>query len=45
MKEVQIKQWVEAKERGSVELKIIVTHNIGDSVRPITKCTKLLMGT
>jgi hypothetical protein len=36
---------VEAKERGSVELKIIVTHNVGDSVRLIKKWTELLMGT
>ena len=42
--EVHIEQWVQAKEGESVELKIIVTHNLGDSVRPITKWVKLPMG-
>jgi hypothetical protein len=31
------------KEGWSVELKIIATHNLGDSIRPITKWVKLLM--
>jgi hypothetical protein len=33
-----------AKEGWSVELKSIATHNLGDSVRPIMKWEKLLMG-
>jgi hypothetical protein len=36
---------VQAKEGWSVELKIIATHNIGDSVRPIEKREELSMGT
>jgi hypothetical protein len=32
------------KEDWSVELKSIATHSLGDSVRPITKWVKLLMG-
>jgi len=32
------------KEGWSVELKIIATHDLGDSVRPITKWEKLPMG-
>jgi hypothetical protein len=32
------------KEGWSVELKIISTHNLGDSVWPITKWVKLPMG-
>ena len=35
---------MQAKERGNVELKIIVTYNLGDGVRPIMKWVKLLMG-
>jgi hypothetical protein len=35
---------VQAKEGGSVDLKRIVTHILGDSVRPIDKWTKLSMG-
>jgi hypothetical protein len=35
---------VKAKEGGDVELKIIVTHNIGDGIRPIAEWTKLPMG-
>jgi hypothetical protein len=35
---------MQTKEGWSVELKIISTHNLGDSVRPITKWEKLLMG-
>jgi hypothetical protein len=44
LNEVQIKQWVQAKEGGNVELKIIVTHGIGDGVRSISEWTKLPMG-
>ena len=32
------------KERGNVELKSIVTHNLSDGVRPITEWEKLPMG-
>jgi hypothetical protein len=32
------------KEGLSVELKSIATHSLGDSVRPIMKWEKLLMG-
>jgi hypothetical protein len=35
---------VQAKERRNVELEIIITHNLGDGVQPITKWVKLLMG-
>jgi hypothetical protein len=35
---------VQAKEGGSVDLKIIVTHSVGDSVRPIAKWMELPMG-
>jgi hypothetical protein len=35
---------MQAKEGWSVELKIIATDSFGDSVRPITKWEKLLMG-
>jgi hypothetical protein len=34
-----------AKERGNVELKIMVTHRIGDVVRSIMEWEKLPMGT
>jgi hypothetical protein len=44
MEEVHIEQWVQAKEGGSVELKRIVTHSLGDSVRPIAKWEELPMG-
>jgi hypothetical protein len=43
-KEVHIEHWVQAKEWWSVELKSIVTHNLGDGVRPIEKWVELLMG-
>jgi hypothetical protein len=43
LKEVCIEHWVQAKEGGKVELKIIVTHNLGDSVRSITEWTKIPM--
>jgi hypothetical protein len=35
---------VQAKERRNVELKIIITHNLGDGVQPITEWEKILMG-
>jgi hypothetical protein len=35
---------VQAKERRNVELEIIITHNLGDGVQPITEWEKLLMG-
>jgi hypothetical protein len=35
---------MQTKEGWSVELKNIATHNLGDSIRPITKWVKLLMG-
>jgi hypothetical protein len=35
---------MQTKEGGNVELKSIVTHNLGDGVRPITEWEKLLMG-
>jgi hypothetical protein len=35
---------VQAKEGGNVELKSIVTHNLGDGVRSIVECMKLSMG-
>jgi len=34
---------VKAKEGGKVELKIIVTQNLGDGLGSITKCMKLPM--
>jgi hypothetical protein len=36
---------VQAKERGNVELKIIVTHNLGDGVSSIMEWEKLSVGT
>jgi hypothetical protein len=44
MKEVHIEYWVQAKEGWSVVLKSIATHNLGDSVRPISKWAEILMG-
>jgi hypothetical protein len=44
LKQVHIEHWVQAKEGWSVELKIIATHKLGDSVRPIEKWEDLLMG-
>jgi hypothetical protein len=35
---------VQAKEGGNVELKNIVTHNLGDCIRSIAEWMKLLMG-
>jgi hypothetical protein len=34
---------VNAKEGGKIELKIIVTHNLGDGIRSMMKWMKLLM--
>jgi hypothetical protein len=42
-KEIHIEHWVQNKEGWSVELKIISTHSLGDSVRLIEKWEKLLM--
>jgi hypothetical protein len=36
---VHIEHWVQAKEGGNVELKIIVSHNLGDGVWSITEWT------
>jgi hypothetical protein len=44
LKEVHIEYWMQTKEGWSVDLKSIATHNLGDSVRPITKRAKLPMG-
>jgi hypothetical protein len=35
---------MQTKEGWNVELKIISTHNLGDSLRPITKWEKIPMG-
>jgi hypothetical protein len=35
---------VQSKERRNVELKIIITHHLGDGVQPITEWAKLPMG-
>jgi hypothetical protein len=43
-KEVLIEYCMQTKEGWSVELKIIATHNLGNSVWPITKWSKLPMG-
>jgi hypothetical protein len=43
MKEVHIEHWVQTKEGWRVEIKIISTHNLGDSVRPIAKWVELSM--
>ena len=44
MKEIHVEHWVQAKERGNVELKIIIPQGLGDGVRPINVWAKLLMG-
>jgi hypothetical protein len=44
LKESHVEEGMQAKERGNVELKIIVTHRLGDGVWPITEWKKLLMG-
>jgi hypothetical protein len=43
-KDRHVEDWVKEKERGNVELKRIVTHSLGDGVRPIMEWKKLLMG-
>jgi hypothetical protein len=43
-KEIHIEHWVQTKERRNVELKRIIPHGLGDSVRPIMERAKLLMG-
>jgi hypothetical protein len=44
LKESHVEDWVQAKERGNVERKSIVTHNLGDSVWTIPEWAKLPMG-
>jgi hypothetical protein len=44
VKEIHIEHWVQAKERRNVELKIIISHGLGDGLRPITEWVKLPMG-
>ena len=44
MKEIHVEHWVQDKERRNVELKRIISHGLGDSVRSITEWLKLLMG-
>jgi hypothetical protein len=44
VKEIHVEHWVQAKERRNVELKIIIPHGLGDSVRSITEWAKLSMG-
>jgi hypothetical protein len=43
-KEIHVEHWVQAKERRNVELKIIIPHDLGDVVRPITEWENLSMG-
>jgi hypothetical protein len=43
VKDLHIEYWVKSKEWGKVELKIIVTHSLGDGVGSIMEWTKLLM--
>jgi hypothetical protein len=43
-KKSHIEDWVQAKERGNVELKRIVTHGLIDGIRHIMEWEKLLMG-
>ena len=35
---------MQTKEGGNVELQIIVTHNLGDGVRPIKEWVRISMG-
>jgi hypothetical protein len=44
VKEIHVEHWVQAKERRNVELKSIIPHGLGDSVRPIMEWLKLPMG-
>jgi hypothetical protein len=43
-KDIHVEHWVQAKERRNIELKRIIPHDLGDSVRPIIEWTKLPMG-
>jgi hypothetical protein len=43
VKEIHVEHWVQAKERRNVDLKIIIPHDLGDSVRSITEWVKLPM--
>jgi hypothetical protein len=43
LKEVHIEHWVQSKEGGKVELKIIVIHILGDGVGSIMEWMKLPM--
>jgi hypothetical protein len=44
VKEIHIEQWVHAKERRNVEVKIVIPHDLGDGVGTIMEWTKLPMG-
>ena len=44
MKEIHVEHWVQAKERRNVELKIIISHGLGDGVWPIMEWVNLSMG-
>jgi hypothetical protein len=44
VKEIHIEHWVQAKERKNVELKRIIPHSLGNSVKSITEWEKVLMG-
>jgi hypothetical protein len=44
LKESHVEEWVQAKERGNVEHKNIVTHILGDGVRPISEWVNISMG-
>ena len=44
VKDIHVEHWVQAKERRNVDLERIITHSLGDGVRPITEWAKLLMG-
>lgn len=41
---IHIKNWVQAKEWGNVEIKSVVSHSLCDGVRPILEWSKLPMG-
>jgi hypothetical protein len=43
-KEIHIEHWVQAKEGGKVELKIIFTHSLFDGVRSIVEWKRISMG-
>jgi hypothetical protein len=43
VKEVHIEYWVQSKEWGKVEIKRIITHNLGDNVGSIMEWKNLLM--